>query len=167
MSRGLIGFSTIIAAIFVAVGILFYVARSHDGPMEIISGGPFLSGELATDVNDWSFLDELMTIELQTMNPMKSRTMWIVVVDNRLFVISSYMKSRIGRIWKKWPHVVDENPEAVVRANGRLYELHLTRVSKDAIIPTVLERFNAKYRRKYTQDEVESGNSWLFELTPR
>ncbi len=167
MSRGLIWFSAIVAAIFMAVSILFYVARSHDGPMEIIAGGPFRSGDLVTDTSDWSFLDQHMTIEMQTMVPTRSRTMWIVVVDNRSFVISSYMKSRVGRIWKKWPHHVDQNPNAVIRVEGKLYEMRLVRLTEDEIIPAVLERFNAKYPRKHKAEEIESGNSWLFELTPR
>lgn len=166
MSRGLLWFSTTILFIIFAVSALFYVARSQDGPMEIIAGGPFTTGEAVSSVSDWHFLDENMTIELQTMLPLRSRTMWLVVVSNRPFVLSSYMTSRIGKIWKQWPHRLEEDNRALIRADGKIYALNLQRRIEDDIIPEVLARFNEKYKTDYDLDNVSSGSSWIYELTP-
>lgn len=167
MSRGLKWFTGITVTVFVAIGTLLYLVRFNDGPMEIISGGPFISGELVTDVDDWSFLSGRATIELQTMLPPRSRTMWLVVYDNRLFVLSSYMNTMVGKVWKKWPRTIEKNNLAVVRADNRLYRLQLIRHHDGEFVEPVLELFNEKYHTSQTADDIEAGNAWLFELTTR
>ncbi len=168
MSSGLKWFVSVISVILIALVVLFVLIRFHDGPMEILAGGPFKSGELVTEVTDWSFMDEFLTVEMQTMQPPRSRTMWVVVYDNRLYVISSYMKTGVGRLWKRWPRQLDEDNRAVIRADGKLYELQLVRVPEDdEVIAGVVERFNEKYNTPYTAEVVTSGNTWLFELAWR
>ena len=142
------------------------VIRSHDGPMEIISGGPFQSGELIEDVKDWSFLDGFQTVEMQTMMPQRSRTMWIIVHDNRPYIVSSYMNTFVGKIWKRWPHKVEQDNRVIIRADGRLYNFSLTRIQSGPLIEPVMEKFTEKYSRIDPED-VRTGNTWLFQLTPR
>jgi len=75
MSRGpqwLLGF---IFTVFIAVGAVMILVRLHDGPMEILPGGPFQTGELLTTPGGWSFLSDHKTLEMQTMAPPGSRTM--------------------------------------------------------------------------------------------
>lgn len=167
MSRGLQWFVGLVTAIFIVVGVLLFLVRSHDGPMEILSGGPLKTGELVSGVTDWEFIDQFKTIELQTMQPPRSRTMWLVVHDNRMFVLSSYMNTHFGKLWKQWPRRVAEDNRALVRADGKLYELQLVRHLKGEFIQPVLDRFNEKYHRQYSPQELEKGNAWLFELTAR
>lgn len=167
MSRGLKWFTGITVTVFVAIGTLFYLVRFNDGPMEIISGGPFIRGELVTDVDDWSFLSGRATIELQTMLPPRSRTMWLVVYDNRLFVLSSYMNTMVGKVWKKWPRTIEKNNLAVVRADDKLYQLQLIRRHEGKFVEPVLELFNEKYHTTQKAEDIELGNAWLFELTAR
>ena len=167
MSRGLIFFLATLGIIATLVVATLIVARSNDGPMEVFAGGPFETGEFVGNVTDWSFVDEHMTIQLQTMDPARSRTMWIAVVDNRLFLITSFMKSKVGRVWKKWPHKVAEDPSAVIRVDGKRYRMKLTRIDpSDDFVSTILARFNTKYKREYEIEQVRRGGSWLFELTP-
>ena len=167
MSRGLKWFLGFIVTVFIAIGVVLFLVRSHDGPMEILAGGPFQTGELVTAPNDWSFLTDHTTIEMQTMAPPRSRTMWLAVYDNRLFVISSYMNSRVGKIWKQWPNQVKDNNLAIVRADGKLYELQLVRHNEGEFIDGVIKRFNEKYSAKLNSDSIDSGNAWLFELKGR
>lgn len=167
MSRGLKWFLGFITTVFIAVGAVLFLVRSHDGPMEILAGGPFQTGELVTAPDDWSFLTDHATIEMQTMAPPRSRTMWLAVYDNRLFIVSAYMNSRIGKVWKQWPHQVKDNNLAVVRADGKLYELKLTRHTEGEFISGVSELFNEKYGSNLSPDSIDSGNAWLFELTAR
>lgn len=167
MTTGLKWFIALIATIAIALAALFFAIRYHDGPMEIISGGPFRTGEIVEDTSDWSFLKDYQTVEMQTMIPPRSRTMWIVVVNNRPFVLSSFMNSRLGKIWKQWPHTIDEDNRAIIRVDGKLYEMTLHRILKGEIIEPVIQRFNEKYAIDDSREVVESGSSWLFELKPR
>lgn len=167
MSTGLKWFIALVATIFIAIAALFFAIRYHDGPMEIISGGPFKTGTLVTDVNDWSFLEEHQTIEMQTMIPPRSRTMWIIVSNNRPFIVSGYMKTAVGKVWKQWPRTIEEDDRAIIRVEGNLYEFTLERIQDGPIVDPVIERFNEKYGMGYTRETIESGANWLFELAPR
>ncbi|MBT3867840.1 MAG: hypothetical protein HOF19_07995, partial [Gammaproteobacteria bacterium] len=81
MSRGLKWFFSFIITVFIAVGAVLFLVRSHDGPIEILSGGPFQTGERVPSSDDWSFLTDYATLEMQTMAPPRSRTMWLAVYD--------------------------------------------------------------------------------------
>ena len=99
----------IVASIIVLVGVLLVSARFHDGPLEIITGGPFTTGELTPAPDDWSFLIDRAQIEFQTMDPTTSRTVWLGVTDQRLFLVSGYMTTGYGAIWKQWPHYLEND----------------------------------------------------------
>ena len=167
MSRGTriatIFFTVVLAAIFS----LFFFVRFHDGPMEIISGGPFTTGEMVDPPSDWSFLEDRMTIELQTMIPPRSRTMWLAVHDERLFVGSNYMNTFIGKLWKQWPKTVARDNRALIRVDGTLYELQLVRITEGDEIEGIIDRFNEKYLAEFSLEGVENGGTWLFELRAR
>ena len=77
------------------------------------------------------------------------------------------MNSRVGKIWKQWPHLVKENNLAIVRADGRLYELQLIRYKEGKFIGGVLELFNQKYGQSLSTDSIDNSSTWLFELTAR
>ena len=167
MSKILQWFIGLIAVLVIGIGSLLFMLRSHDGPMEIISGGPFKTGELVTGVTDWSFLQDRITIELQTMLPPRSRVIWLAVHQNRLYVLSSYMNTVVGRVWKRWPRAVEKDNRAIIRADGKLYALQLTRIQEGEQIASVLESFNQKYDIRLTPEAIRTGSTWLFELTPR
>ncbi len=44
MSRGPKWIFSFIITVFIAVGAVLFLVRSHDGPMKILSGGPFQTG---------------------------------------------------------------------------------------------------------------------------
>ena len=142
MSVGLKWFLGIIGTLVLAIILLFVALRSHDGPMEILTGGPFTSGELVTNVTDWQFLDEFSTIELQTMRPPRARVMWLVVHEGRVYVLSSYMNTAIGKFWKQWPRRVAKDNRAIVRADDKLYEFKLERLLEGDHIPAIINYFN-------------------------
>ena len=65
---GLILF-VVLAVVLVLVG-----ARFSDGPLEIIAGGPFSTGELYEGAEpDWSFLVDRPTVQFQLIDPASSR----------------------------------------------------------------------------------------------
>ena len=51
--------------------------RFADGPNRVFSGGPLRSGELHRGSEpDWSFVENVSTIELQLLEPPQSRRIW-------------------------------------------------------------------------------------------
>lgn len=49
-----------------AIGLFLFGARFADGPIEIIAGGPFSSGQAYTGPEpDWSFVRDMPTVEFQ------------------------------------------------------------------------------------------------------
>ena len=75
--------------------------RFADGPNRVFSGGRLMSGELhAGPEPDWSFVEDIGTIELQLLDPPRSRRIWTTEHDGKLYVWSGYMGTAVGRLWK-------------------------------------------------------------------
>ncbi|MEX2470244.1 MAG: hypothetical protein WD396_10850 [Pseudohongiellaceae bacterium] len=158
-----------IAVIAVGIGLFLFSMRFHDGPLEIVSGGPFSSGEFAPTPADWSFLRERDTLEFQSLEPPRSRTVWLGVHEGRLFIVSGYMNSTMGKVWKQWPHRLEEDDRIILRVDGRLYEQRLERImSGPEVVPVLLE-FNRKYGvgEVTTPETVTDGDTWMYEVLPR
>ena len=115
-------------SIFVLMLGALLLARFADGPLEIIAGGPFATGEVAAEEPDWAFAKGYSTVEFQLLNPEASRTNWIAVHDGRVFIPSGYMTTWWGRIWKQWPLQAELDGRAILRVDGKLYDRQLARV---------------------------------------
>ena len=152
----------------VAVGTVLVTSGSSDGPSAFFGGGPLIAGELVTGPEpDWSFLGDVGTIELQLLDPPRSRLIWVADYDGKMYVVSGYMGNRIGRLWKRWPAQAERDGRAVVRIEGRRYERTLVRIRSGA---DVLEGVSAELGRKYGfggPGSIEAGDTWLFEVAPR
>ena len=56
--------------------------RFADGPNRVFSGGALEAGELHTGAEpDWRFVSEISTIEMQLLDPPKSRRIWTAEYD--------------------------------------------------------------------------------------
>lgn len=157
----------ILGLIIVVTGLFFAGMRFHDGPLGPVSGGPFRSGEPAPTPDSWEFIADRQTIEFQTVEPPTSRTVWLAVHEDRLFLISGYMTTGIGRLWKQWPHYIEEDDRVILRVDERLYEQRLERIQEGEILEPVLSEFGRKYGFEGTPETVTSGYAWLFEVRPR
>ena len=150
--------------------------RNADGPSILFPGGALVSGALHTGVEpDWSFTDDVGTIELQLEDPLSSRRIFVMESDNRVYVPSGYMRSMLGRIWKDWAFQADEGDGlAVARINGTRYERQLVRVTDANIIAGVASKLAQKYAGGASpeaiaeiQKSVADGDTWIFEMAPR
>ena len=145
-------------------------ARFADGPLEIVAGGPFTTGELQTGAEpDWTFLADRPTIEFQLLEPAQSRTTFVLVHDGRIFIPSGYMNTWYGRIWKHWPFHAEKDARARLRVDGKIYDRTLVRLTGGPDLEPVLAELSRKYGggREIPTDAVTSGNLRLFELAPR
>jgi hypothetical protein len=156
----------------VALGLvgLLVGARFADGPLAIVAGGPFRTGELVTGAEpDWSFVRDTSEVELQLLEPARSRTTWIVVHEGRAFIPCGYMNSTWGRIWKRWPLEAERDGRAILRVGNDLYERQLVRITEGPLVEPLLAELGRKYGggREIPSEYVTSGSLWLFELAPR
>lgn len=142
--------------------------RFADGPNQVFSGGPLESGELYTGPEpDWSFVEDIQTIELQLLDPPRSRRVWTTEYDGKLYVWSGYMGTTIGRLWKRWPVQAERDGRAVLRIDGVRYERELVRIRSGEELDGIVAAITSKYPSQTTRAAVEAGDVWLFEARPR
>lgn len=151
------------------LGALVIGARFSDGPIAIIPGGPLEAGELVAGPEpDWTFARDITEMELQLVEPPVSRTIWLQVHDKKLYVVSGYMNSTVGRLWKQWPAQALRDGRALIRIDGKRYERRLVRILDDR---PLLEAISAEMERKYgaplRAETAASGDAWFFALLPR
>ena len=154
--------------VLLAVG-LVVAARFGDGPIAIIPGGPLQAGELVTGAEpDWTFARDIAEMEFQLVDPPQSRTIWLQVHDKKLYVVSGYMNSTVGKLWKQWPAQALEDGRAVIRIDGKRYERQLRRILDDRpVLEGIAAEINRKYGAPLTADMAATGDAWFFALEPR
>ena len=159
----------------VTIGTLRIQRSSADGATVVFPGGEMMAGELHTGAEpNWSFTDDIFTIELQLNDPMATRRIFILESEGKIYVVSGYMKSFLGKIWKEWAFDADEG---VLRVNNVRYPRQLIRIEEGDVLNGVAAKLLAKYSGVPTpvsaeaiataRADIEDGNSWIFELTPR
>ncbi|MEE2899349.1 MAG: hypothetical protein VX815_12870 [Gemmatimonadota bacterium] len=142
--------------------------RFADGPDQVFSGGPLESGELYAGAEpDWSFVRDVSTIELQLLDPPRSRRIWTAEYDGKLYVWSGYMGTAVGRLWKHWPIQAERDGRAVIRIDGIRYERQLVRIQSGDALDGISAAITSKYPSRTTRAAVEAGDVWLFEAEPR
>jgi hypothetical protein len=160
-----LGYSLVSVALVLAL--LLFGARLADGPIEIVAGGPFTSGEMVSGPEpDWSFVRNASTVELQLITPPRSRTTWIIEHDGKVYIPCGYMTTTWGKIWKKWPIEAELDGRAILRVDGKLYRRHLVRVKSGPALESVVRKLSEKYAVPATMDAVDSGSLWVFEMAP-
>ena len=151
--------------------------RNADGPSILFPGGALVSGELHTGPEpDWSFTSEVDTIELELDSSDSSRLIWILDADGKAYIVSGYMSSFIGRLWKHWAVEADAGDGlAVLRVNGVRYERQLERITQGDELDGVAASLIRKYAGGNVNPQaiaavragIESGSTWAFRLAPR
>ena len=159
-----------------ALSVFLLGMRFTDGPIAAFTGGPFSTGILAAAPTDWTYLTDRDLIEFQTMDPPRSRTVWLAVHEGRLFIVSGYMNSVPGAIWKQWPYYLEDDDRIILRIDGNLYEQRLERFMEGPEVVPVLSELFRKYfagggvtgNDSFTSAEtVANGDTWIFEVVPQ
>ena len=141
--------------------------RNADGPSILFPGGEMTSGRLHTGPEpDWSFVSDVRVFELQLLNPPRSRTLWIVEHQGKLYLNSNYMGGLRERLWKRWPAQAERDGRDIMRIEGKRYERTLMRIKTGPIVEGVTAEFTRKYGVEMTPAEVEAEELWLFEMAP-
>ena len=160
-----LGLAILVTAVVVIT--LWLDARGDDGPSVIFRGGVFTSGEIYQGPEpDWSFVNTIPTIELQLVDPPRSRVIWTAEHEGKLYVWSGYMGTTVGRLWKRWPVQAERNGKAILRINDTRYELELIRIQSGDELDGITAAITNKYPSQTTRAAVETGGVWLFEAAP-
>ncbi len=142
-------------------------ARFSDGPSVVFAGGPLVAGELVTGAEpDWSFARDVGTIELQLLDPPRSRIVWIAGSEGKICVVSGYMGTAIGRLWKQWPVQAEQDGRAIIRIEGKRYPRTLRRIITGDEVQGVVTELRRKYGFDSNPTDIEAGTTWMFELAP-
>ena len=160
----------LLALLLVVIGGLLVGARFSDGPIAIIAGGPFSSGELISGPEpDWSFVRGVQEVEFQLLEPARSRTTWILYHEGKAYIPCGYMTTWWGKLWKQWPLEAQKEPRILLRIGGKLYERQLVRVREGRVVAPLLAELSRKYAggNEIPMEAVTSGYLWLYELAPR
>ena len=145
-------------------------ARFADGPIAIIAGGPFTTGELVTGPEpDWSFVRNIREVEFQLVDPARSRVTWILEHEGKIYIPCGYMTTTWGKIWKQWPIEAVKDGRAILRLGNKLYERQLVRIEEGPLLAPLTAELSQKYATagSIPVEAVTSGYLWLFELAPR
>ena len=157
--------------IAIAGALFVFAVGFADGPWGVVPGGAF-SESAQPAPQDWSFTKDLDTVEFQLIDPVSSRTSWIMEHNNRVFIPSGYMNSTVGKLWKHWPMHAEINGTALLRINGEVYRVTLKRTKNPELLRPVMGELARKYMSAQPPldtmlDEVENNNLWVFELGRR
>lgn len=160
----------ILGIVFIAGSLFFaiflFALRFHDGPVSGFAGGPLESGEWATSHGtDFSYAEDISTIELQLLDPERSRTVWVIYHEGDLYVPCGFINLPI---WKQWPHEALADGRAVVRIDGKRYPFELERVDDTKTWSAVVGKVGDKYQMPADPSNLEGmENLWIFRLNPQ
>ena len=169
MRRALRWLGILLLALIAFPVITGVAARFSDGPIGPFPGGELQSGELFQGPEpDWSFVRDVEELEFQLLDPPRSRTVWCMVHDGKLYIVSGYMRSALAPIWKKWPAEAERDGRALIRVAGQRYERDVVRIHDPALIAPLVEEIRRKYpqARGMSAASAESGDAWFYALPP-
>jgi hypothetical protein len=105
----------------------FLLARA-DGPVFVLAGGPFRSGEVVElAALDWEKLDALNELEMEIVGAASSRILWFSVHDGQAYVACDL--DCVGGRLTRWPQQIERDDRVVIRIDGRRAEARLRHVS--------------------------------------
>ena len=118
------------------IGILFLIAGC--GPILIFPGGE-LDGETSSAPGDWSSLDDVKTIQLETRpEDPYSVNIWAIGISSHVYIHAGTNRST-------WVEHMESNPNIRVRIVDQLYELRASRV----VLKPEFDDFSNAYEQKY------------------
>ena len=108
------------------------------GPFFLLPGGE-LAGEVTPVPVDWSFTDEVSTVQIET-NPADpySVNIWMVAADGSPYLHAGANKAA-------WVEHLEADPRLRLGVEGKLYELAATRVTDAGEFARFAEAYEQKY----------------------
>ena len=135
-SKPTIGMSRIPGMAIASFSLLLLL--SGCGPFVLIPGGE-LSGRVTEVPSDWSFTDDVSTVQLESRpSDPYSVNIWATGVGDALYL-------HAGTNRANWVEYIEVDPRVRIRIGDDIYELRATRVED----PAEFKRFADAYDEKY------------------
>ena len=117
---------------------LAFAAGACSGPFFLLPGGE-LEGEVVPVPADWSFTDDVSTIQIET-NPADpySVNIWVTAVDDALYL-------HAGANRATWVEHLEADPRIRIGIDDSLYELASTRVTGEDEYARFADAYESKY----------------------
>ena len=162
MGRLLKGLGILLGGILAGAVVLSIVARFSDGPIAAFAGGPLVAGELVTEaVDDWTFVEDVETVEFQLEHPARSRTVWIIVHQGQLYIPCGLPNFKA---FKQWPHEAMQDGRSIVRIDGKRYSLQAARMQDPDLFDIIVSKIAKKYP---SPGAAGPDDLWIFRMDPR
>ena len=131
-----------------ALAAVAFLASACSGPFFLFSGGE-LEGEVAPVPADWSFTDEISTIQIET-NPSDpySVNIWVLALDDVLYL-------HAGANRATWVEHLEADPRLRVRVEDSLYELTSARVTDEGEFMRFAEKYETKYGNRPRNENID------------
>ena len=186
--KKVLSYSAIVAAVLfvLLVATVLVAQRVSDGPIGPLGGGPLRTGTIVTEPNvDWSFLGGGKEIELQLVEPPRSRITGSLVYEGQLFVPCDlgFFWRRIpnaGFRWiagaifavKHWHEDALRDGRAVLRIEGKRYERQAVRVTDPALLAALRSIFEERAKQYMGTGGLldvpaDPEAIWFFRMDPR
>ena len=106
-------------------------------------------------------------MEFQLLAQPTSRTIWLQVVDGKLYAVSGYMNSTVGKLWKHWPMRAAHDPRAVVRIGGTRYPRRVVRLEPGhPALAGIAAEVKRKYGAALRPEMAATGDAWFYAFEP-
>ena len=153
-------------AIVVGLSLVSLLARSSDGPIGAFAGGPLVEGErLEEGLSNWSSYEGVSEIDMQLLEPPRSRRLWLLVDEGNLYLPSGWVRSM--PFWKHWPHQAQADGRALLRIEGRIYPVELVKVENDDLRWNLARKLSAKYDLPVPDSSPDPEELWIFRADAR
>jgi hypothetical protein len=138
--------------------LLTVFSASCDGPTVLLPGGA-LEGTTVATPDSWASLDEVETIQLETLpaDPY-SVNIWVIGLGENLYVHAGDNRST-------WIENMETDPDVRLRAGDSIYELTAARVEGQDEFDRFSDAYEQKYGRRPGNENVDE--AYLFRLAPR
>lgn len=144
--------------ISIALLVLFLFLGLGCGPVLLVPGGE-LTGEVTPLPSDWSFTDDISTVQIETRpSDPYSVNIWITRVDDLLYL-------HAGANRATWIEALEADPRLRVRIDEKIYELRASRVEDATTFAAFADAYEGKYGVRPRNESVSE--VYLMRLEPR
>jgi hypothetical protein len=156
-----------VVALLAIGGIVIAGALWIYGPLGPIPGPQLMGPVIDEPVSDWSSIDAVDVIQLET-NPEDpySVNIWVTRVGDAIYIFGGGEESR-------WVQNIGDDPRVRIRVEGRIHELRAIPVESHQTKRAFLTNMKSKYEGDIGFDEElwergwETGELTLFQMQPR
>lgn len=145
-------------AVFATAWLLIASIPGCSGPTVLVPGGA-LEGTTTPVPAEWSFTDEVSTVQLETRpaDPY-SVNIWVIALGPSLYVHAGTNRSA-------WVEHMEADPNVRLRVGEEIYELTAARVTEQGELDRFADAYERKYDRRPRNETV--AEVYLYRLTAR